>query len=106
MTDIPHFQFPFQLGVGGHASVLEQDTDDEIVNCVELILSVPIGSLIDEIEFGITDPTFMINPPVSMIAAQVREWESRAPVSGVSQPQGQDMTMENIIIQVQTGGVK
>jgi hypothetical protein len=57
--------------------VLEQDTAEEIENCVALIASVPKGSLIDEPEFGITDPTFMLNPPTELIAAQIKEWESR-----------------------------
>ena len=51
--------------------MLEQDSDAEIVNCVELIASVPLGSLIDEPSFGVTDPTFMLNPPARLIAAQI-----------------------------------
>jgi hypothetical protein len=53
---VPHFAFPFTLDVHGHANVLEQDTDAEILNCVALIASVPKGGLIDEPEFGSLTP--------------------------------------------------
>jgi phage baseplate assembly protein W len=82
---------------------LEQDSADEIENCVALIASVPKGSLIDEPEFGITDPTFMIRPRVNLIAAQMHEWEPRAQVIAVEAPVGEDMTLANIVVRVVTG---
>ena len=48
-----------------------------------LIASAPKGALVDEPEFGITDPTFTINPPTVLIAAQVKEWEPRGQVTAV-----------------------
>jgi hypothetical protein len=73
------------------------------VNCVELIVTVPKGSLIDEHEFGITDPTFMIRPPTALITAQIEEWESRGKVTAIEAPPGEDMTLANIIVRVATG---
>lgn len=103
-VSIPHFSWPFQLGIGGHAAVLEQDTDDEIVNCVLVICTVPIGELTDEPSFGITDPTFELQPDVNLIAAQVLEWEPRVHVAAVDNTDERDLTLENIILRVQTGG--
>jgi hypothetical protein len=100
---VPHFAWPFTLDRNSHGAVLEQDTDEEIVNCVELICSVPIGELADEPTFGITDPTFELQPDVNLIAAQVLEWEPRAHVAAVDNTSEEDLTLENIVLNIQTG---
>jgi hypothetical protein len=45
----------------------------------------------------------MINPPTTLIAAQIKEWEPRAQITSVEAPQGEDMTLANIIVRVKTG---
>lgn len=103
-VEIPHFTYPFSMGASGHANVLEQDTGDEILNCVDLIASVVQGALIDEPTFGITDPTFMIVAPTQLISSQIQDWEPRAQITVLDNSDGSDLTMENLIVQVQTGG--
>lgn len=56
----PHFSFPFQFSTAGAVTV-EQDSDDEIANCVVLALMTPVGSRFYVPEFGIDDPTFTTN---------------------------------------------
>lgn len=103
MTDIPHLSFPFQWSNNGHARELEQDTDDQIMNCVDLICSVNIGSLVDQTDFGITDPTFTISPDPVLLQHQIEQWEPRAKV-GVTffnTGDGSELDME---VSVKTGG--
>ena len=54
---------------------------------------MPKDSLIDAPQFGITHPTIMLNPPTSLIAAQIHEWEPRVQIAVVEAPQGEDMTL-------------
>jgi hypothetical protein len=64
----------------------------------------PIGLGLAEAEAACVDhPTFTINPPSAVIAAQIKEWEPRAQVTAVEAPQGEDMTLANIIVRVVTG---
>ncbi len=36
------------------------------------------GSLIDQPDVGVTDPTFMINTPTGLIAAEIEDWAPNA----------------------------
>ena len=58
---------------------------------------------VDQPDFGITDPTFMINPPTTLIVSHIREWEPRAQIEAIEAPQGEDMTLANIIVRIATG---
>lgn len=74
----PHFALPFRFTAGA-AVVNEQDSVDEIEDCVLAIASYPIGSRIEKPAFGIPDQTFRqggADPAV--IAAAVNQWEPRA----------------------------
>lgn len=74
MAQIPHFPVPFKFGV-----YTEQDSDQEIEDCVETIIRFPIGQRPEEPEFGIPDQTFAVPAPnVDKIQAAVSRWEPRA----------------------------
>jgi len=53
-VDVPHFALPFQLGPGG-ANVVEQDTIDDIANCVTAIAVTHVGWRSEVPTFGIPD---------------------------------------------------
>lgn len=55
---VPKFAVPFRLGGSSAFAVVEQDSDEEILQCVKAIVRTPIGSHIDDPELGIQDPTF------------------------------------------------
>lgn len=57
MTDVPHFRTPFQI-VGSAALVVEQDSSQEVEQCVEAILRTTTGSRLDNPKFGVPDRTF------------------------------------------------
>jgi len=53
-VDVPHFDLPFQLNKNG-ATVVEQDSIDDIVNCVTAIAVTPVGWRTEVPTFGIPD---------------------------------------------------
>lgn len=78
MADVPHFKVPLELSGSGFATV-EQDSADEVEQCVEAILRTPLGALERDPEFGIPDPTFGVD--LSAISASVDALEPRAALS-------------------------
>jgi phage baseplate assembly protein W len=85
----PHFATPFRL-VGGRVAVVEQDSIEEITQCVEACLSTRLGSLVDLPEFGIPDELFKQIPDVDIdaVRAAVEECEPRAALLGVAEFEG------------------
>lgn len=77
---VPHFQFPFSI-LGGHVQVTEQDTQDEIDDCVLVLLLTPVNSREVLPGYGTPETLFAQQPlPIAQILSQVRQWESRASV--------------------------
>jgi hypothetical protein len=77
----PHFSIPFRLGgINGGAFMNEQDTGDDIVDCIKAIIAFPIGSRHDSPEFGIPDLVFrqMSDVTVGKVRAAIELWEERA----------------------------
>jgi phage baseplate assembly protein W len=86
----PHFRLPFQFTANGQrALVNEQDTGDDIIDCVKTILAYPIGSREAVKDFGIPDVLFQTR--TGLIPESIRNavivWEPRASynVSGGSE---------------------
>lgn len=76
----PHLSFPFQLSeTGTQARYVEQDSDDEIIDCVEVLLRTPLGWRIDLPEYGVRPQEFTEGGAnrEELIAA-IAEWEERA----------------------------
>lgn len=80
----PHFSIPFEVS-GGAPLEVEQDTPQEVSNCVDAVLHTPEGTWIDEPEFGVPDETFaqqVPNPDAVVYTAAVERWEPRSSVTG------------------------
>jgi phage baseplate assembly protein W len=77
---IPKISFPFRLHPNLESAVyVEQDSDDEILDSVEIILSTEQGRIEEVPTFGIPDLTFVqggVNPRVLQEA--ISRWEPRA----------------------------
>lgn len=59
--------------------VVEQDTPEEIQACVYAILATPRASCIDDMDFGVIDPTFEALPlDDGEWIAQIEAYEPRA----------------------------
>lgn len=78
---VPVMAWPFRMG-GVNASEIafvEQDSEQEVAQCVAAVLSVRRGDLVDEPQLGIDDPTFLLGGTTeTALLAAVREWEPRA----------------------------
>lgn len=100
MTVVPHFDLPFRF-TAGHAAVVEQDSSDDISNCVDAVLLTRIGSRVEMPEFGIPDPTFDIQPIElqGMFAALV-EQEPRAYVLIDQEPDRFDQLIAHLTVSV------
>lgn len=58
--------------------MLEQDTLDEIAQCVEVLLSTTEGQRLEVPDYGIPDPTFSVDLPLREIETKIADWEPRA----------------------------
>lgn len=80
----PHFRLPLQFGsVNGGAFVNEQDTEEDVIDCVKAIISWPTGTRHDLPEFGVPDLVFQLDADamIDQLQAAVEQWEDRADVS-------------------------
>jgi phage baseplate assembly protein W len=77
MPQVPHFALPLRLDAAGRLAVLEQDSADEIAQCVAVVMATPEGSRIEVPEFGVPRYEFR-TPNAADIIAAVTEWEPRA----------------------------
>jgi len=96
----PHFDIPFRLQSTG-AAVVEQDTFEDVANCVEVIVRTPYGFRDDVIEFGFPSLELQTMPVVS---AEVREvvdqQEPRATILITEQPDFYDVLIDRITVEV------
>ena len=83
---IPHFRTPFSI-VGGSPAEVEQDSDAEVDQCIEAVLRTPVGTRIEDPEFGRPDETFKplgADPSADVYVTAVEEGEPRARVRGTA----------------------
>lgn len=106
VVDIPHFKFPFTFDSAGHARVVEQDSDDDVVQCVEVLLSTPVGSRAELPEYGVEDPTFTTTLDLPGIVQAIDDWEPRAQVDMSSSINDRDELLREIQTNVANGGVE
>ena len=101
MADVPHFSLPFRF-VTPAAAVTEQDSLDEIADCVYTVLVCPLGFRVELPQFGLPDPTFSM-PAVDLdtIRDVVATWEPRAAVLLDERPDTADELIAHIETLVQ-----
>jgi hypothetical protein len=79
----PHISIPFTMiawGAGG-VDVNEQDSLDDVYDCVQAVIRCPEGYRPELMAFGITDQTFSQSEiDLGEIADKVRVWEPRSDV--------------------------
>lgn len=79
---VPHLAIPFGLDTAGAALVVEQDTVDEVAQCVRVLLGTTQGTRQVVPDYGIPDPTFT-GIQTDVVEQAVADWEPRAVVSVV-----------------------
>jgi phage baseplate assembly protein W len=74
-----HFAIPFRYDPTGSAATVPQDSVAEISQCVQVLLSTPTGTRIEQMDYGIPDPTFSSESrAVADITQALAKWETRA----------------------------
>jgi phage baseplate assembly protein W len=103
MTDLPHFSYPFRFATP-QVAVSEQDSLDEITDCVQVILLYPQGSRPELPAFGLPDPTFSPRVDTDEIRSVIAEWEPRAMTTFSAEPDPVDVAIARVrgLIQVRT----
>jgi phage baseplate assembly protein W len=80
----PHLRIPLAFANGKFA-VVEQDSPEEIRQCISTVLKTRIGSRIESPNFGVPDELFELlppNPSAESYIAAIEEWEPRSRVVG------------------------
>ena len=101
MSDVPHFSLPFRFGAP-NAATSEQDSLDEIADCVLAVLVCPTGFRVELPQFGLPDPTFsMPGPDLDEIREAIDTWEPRAAVLLDEYPDLLDELIARVEVDVQ-----
>jgi len=99
-VDVPHFDLPFRLSKTG-ANVVEQDSIDDVANCVTAIVSTHVGWREEVPTFGVPDYALMIQPlGAPDIDNLVSEQEPRATLTITEHPDQVDPLIDRINIGV------
>jgi phage baseplate assembly protein W len=77
---VPHFAIPFRVDAGGSVAVVDQDSEEEIAQCVRVLMSTTVGQRVELPDYGIPNPVFstMSTNDDADMAAAVGKWEPRA----------------------------
>jgi hypothetical protein len=100
MADEPipmHFAYPFRWDTTGHAAVNEQDSQEDVVDCVICTILTPRGWRADSPHFGISDPTFGAPVEVDLLMGEIESDEPRASPILQSVEFGEDVTRDEFV---------
>lgn len=101
MATIPHFAHPFRY-VNGSAVVNEQDSLNDIADCVYAVCVTHPGDRTELPDFGITDPTFQQMPlNTAVLQQQIEVWEPRAQILIDAAPDQYDLSVVNAQVNVE-----
>lgn len=102
---VPHYALPLSFtGINGGARVNEQDTDEDVIDCVKAICAFPIGSRDDEPTFGIPDMLFQqrsqSSANVPALKTAIMRWEPRIAVKVSEDSSGYDELLETLVVKI------
>jgi phage baseplate assembly protein W len=86
MANVPHLAYPLRYEQGTPVTN-EQDTPDDIVDCVTALLACPLYHRIEQPDFGLADQAFA-EPGANLteIKAAIARWEPRAKATAEHAP--------------------
>ena len=105
MANSPHFAFPFRVERRS-AAVVDQNSVAEIESCVEATLRTPLGTRLEEPEYGIPDETFTqvpADPTAEVYLAAVEAQEPRA--RGLGTARLRELAIKHVTIELEDKGV-
>lgn len=100
--DTPQFSMPFRIDEAtGEPALVEQDTLDEVTDCVEALARTPLGFYEEEPDYGVDDQTFR-EGGVDIVELQgaISQWEERADTAIEEDPDAWDHFITHIKIYV------
>ena len=106
--DAPHFDFPFHFH--SHQGILttaevEQDSIDDISNCINVICLTPLGWFAEAPNFGLPDLTFNQQPlDANELSGVIVEQEPRSILVIEEAPDRYDELIARVKIQVARRG--
>jgi phage baseplate assembly protein W len=102
--EAPHFQIPFNFGANGHATCVEQDSEDDIFQCIQSVVKTPRGFRLELPGFGIDDPVFKEGgPDTADIASAIATWEPRAnAVVDLTQDENVDQLAWDVLVSMES----
>ncbi len=77
---VPHLAFPLRRAPAGELLAVEQDTLEDVRQCVHVLLRTPRGARPLAPDVGIEDPTFTSGVQAEVLQAQLEDDEDRAHV--------------------------
>jgi phage baseplate assembly protein W len=101
---IPHFSYPFRLE-GNSFAVVDQDTPDDIVQSVEILVATRRGQRQELPDYGIADPLFEDGLDLQDITDAIADWEPRATTAVDSEIDDIDQYINHIRVNVSGGDV-
>lgn len=100
----PHFSLPFRLGGrNGGAFVNEQDSFEDIQDCVKAVVAYPIGSRLDLPDFGRPDLVFQqVSADLStdQLWNAIIQWEQRATIDIDNEPVIGDEFVRKLLVRL------
>ena len=99
----PHFDIPFRFVPKNGAAVVEQDTFNDVANCVEVICRTPFGFRLDNPDFGFPNLELMKQPILNDEVIQtVQNQEPRATLLMSEQPDLIDAMIDRITVSIRS----
>ena len=97
---VPHLRIPFRIDRTGTAEVVEQDSFEEIAQCVQTLVTTRLGERVEVPDYGIPDQVFLSEPAVqsASLATQIEQWEPRATALVESTPDSADELLRRLRI--------
>lgn len=97
--ETPHFDFPFAIH-GSSVTVVEQDTLDDITNCITVIILTHVGWRPEAPRFGTPDYTFKKQPIGKDFILQILQaQEPRAALMIQESPDVFDSLIDRILVE-------
>lgn len=76
---VPHISMPFRFNPDGTVPVVEQDSDEEIWDCVRTVVRTAKGSRLEDPDLGVIPLEFQEQPvDASQVESSVTDAEPRA----------------------------
>jgi hypothetical protein len=103
---VPHFRIPFHVGPSGAVDVVEQDSVEEVAQCVQVLVNTRIGQRIELLDYGIPDPVFQEEQfgHSAIPLATIEKWEPRALTQVSDTINSADELLRELNIEVRTHG--